>query len=72
MTYLERILKASNDLIAKDKEITALQEIAVELRATVARQEEQITALQCQLRRSTLPFNRDRNQSTPALLRPQV
>lgn len=69
MTYLERILKASNDLIAKDKEIAALNAIAAELRNTVALQLQRIAALEGAARRSTTPFKRDQ---TPALLRPQA
>lgn len=69
MSELETMLRASCDLIAKDKEIAALQAIAAELRQTVAQQESQITALQCQLRRATPRWT---HASIPALLRPQA
>lgn len=69
MSYLEKMLKASNDLIEKDKEIAALKAIVTEFRALVEKQDARIAALEGQSRRSTLPFKRDQ---TPALLRPQV
>jgi hypothetical protein len=70
MSYLEKLLKASNDMIAKDKEIAALLAIIAEYRVTVGLQDKRIAALEGAARRSKLPFKRD--QTTPALLRPQA
>lgn len=69
MSYLQTLLKASNDLIAKDKEVAALNKIIAEYKAMVVRQEARIAALEGASRRSKLPFKRDQ---TPALLRPQA
>jgi hypothetical protein len=56
-----KLLQASVEREAMKKEIAALK-------ATVQLQEAQITALQCRLQRSHLPFDK----RTPALLRPQA
>lgn len=57
------LLQASLSLIEQRREIEVLK-------AEIVRKDQRIAALECQARRSTLPFNRDQN--TPALLRPQA
>jgi hypothetical protein len=59
MTELETMLRASVDLIEKDKQIAALKE-------QLAAKDKRIAALEGNARRSTPPFD------TPALLRPQA
>lgn len=58
-----KLLQASVDMIAKDKQIAALK-------LKVALQTERIGILEAQVQRSRLPFKRD--LTTPALLRPQA
>lgn len=60
-----KLLQASIDLLEKDKIIAALQ-------SSLALQDKQLAAVQGQMRRATVAFNRDINHATPALLRPQI
>jgi hypothetical protein len=68
MSELETMLRASCDLIDKDREIASLKVALSKQRAALALKDAQIATLQCRLQRRQIPFN----QRTPALLRPQA
>lgn len=56
--HTAKLLQASCDLISKDKQIAALKESNALLVREIELQDAQITALQCRLQRSVLPFKR--------------
>lgn len=58
MKELETMLRASVDLMSKDKEIEALKVALSKSRAALALKEAQINTLQCQLQRAAVPFGK--------------